>query len=144
MGMLLVFSGDMGKDRFKRARTGVTLKQRAVEDFQRGLTRVLQRVGVLAQPRPTTARSELGLRSNQAAVTMRAADKQEEEEQRACIMFEGREVCGPARFEDGITCVSTASAGCALELRALNFCAKSPTTATWSGGVCLPSKAGFN
>ena len=45
------------------------------------------------------------LRSNQAAVTMRAADKQEEEEQRACIMFEGREVCGPARFEDGITCV---------------------------------------
>ena len=36
---------------------------------------------------------------------MRAADKQGEEEQRACIMFEGREVCGPARFEDGITCV---------------------------------------
>merc|ERR1711957_589268 len=63
--MLLVFSGDMGKDRFKRARTGVTLKQRAVDDFQRGLTRALQRVGVLAQPRPTTARSELGLRSRE-------------------------------------------------------------------------------
>ena len=62
--MLLVFSGDMGKDRFKRARTGVTLKQRAVKDFQRGLTRVLQRVGVLAQPRPTTARSELGCDSH--------------------------------------------------------------------------------
>ena len=31
--MILVFSGDMDKDRFKRARTGVTLKQRAVDEF---------------------------------------------------------------------------------------------------------------
>jgi len=36
---------------------------------------------------------------------MRAADKQGEDEQRACIMFEGREVCGPVRFEDDITCI---------------------------------------
>ena len=58
--MILFLSGDMDKDRFKRSHTGLTLKQRAVEDFQRGLTRALQRVGVLAEPRPTTARSELG------------------------------------------------------------------------------------
>lgn len=58
--MILFLSGDMDKDRFKRSHTGLTLKQRAVDDFQRGLTRALQRVGVLAEPRPTTARSELG------------------------------------------------------------------------------------
>ena len=130
--MILFLSGDMDKDRFKRSHTGLTLKQRAVEDFQRGLTRALQRVGVLAEPRPTTARSELGcdphppprrardlhprpsltsallgrrLRSNQAVITMRAADKGEEERAWACIMFEGMEVCGPSRFEDGSTCV---------------------------------------
>ena len=55
--MILFLSGDMDKDRFKRSHTGLTLKQRAVDDFQRGLTRALQRVGVLAEPRPTTARS---------------------------------------------------------------------------------------
>jgi len=37
---------------------------------------------------------------------MRAADKGEEEQRGwACIMFEGMEVCGPSRFEDGSTCV---------------------------------------
>jgi len=46
------------------------------------------------------------LRSNQAVITMRAADKGEEEQRGwACIMFEGMEVCGPSRVEDGSTCV---------------------------------------
>ena len=46
------------------------------------------------------------LRSNQAAVTMLAVDEQEEVETSACIMFEGRRVCGSARLqEDGMTCV---------------------------------------
>jgi len=33
------------------------------------------------------------------------ADDEQDEEQRACINFEGSEVCGPVRFEDGLTCV---------------------------------------
>jgi len=55
----MYLSGDMDKDRFKRARTGVTLKERAVDDFVNGLQRGLQRVGVLAEP-ATMARSQLG------------------------------------------------------------------------------------
>ena len=57
--MILFLSGDMDKDNFKRARTGVTLKQRAVGDFVNGLERGLQRIGVLAKP-VITARLELG------------------------------------------------------------------------------------
>ena len=57
--MIMYLSGDMDKDRFKRARTGVTLKERAVDDFVNGLQRGLQRVGVLAEP-ATMARSQLG------------------------------------------------------------------------------------
>ena len=60
------------------------------------------------QPRPSLTTSALlgrRLRSNQAVITMRAADKGEEERAWACIMFEGMEVCGPSRFEDGSTCV---------------------------------------
>ena len=60
------------------------------------------------QPRPSLTSALLGrrLRSNQAVITMRAADKGEEEQRGwACIMFEGMEVCGPSRFEDGSTCV---------------------------------------
>ena len=59
--MIAFTFGDMDTDKFRRERNGgVTLEQRAVGDFQRGLTRALQRVGVLAKPPPTTARSELG------------------------------------------------------------------------------------
>ena len=37
---------------------------------------------------------------------MLAVDEQEEVETSACIMFEGRRVCGSARLqEDGMTCV---------------------------------------
>ena len=50
LGLGNVLLGDT--DTFKRARAGVTLKQRAIGDFQRGLSRVRQRVGVLAQPLP--------------------------------------------------------------------------------------------
>ena len=59
--MIAFTFGDMDTDKFRRERNGgLTLEQRAVGDFQRGLTRALQRVGVLAKPPPTTARSELG------------------------------------------------------------------------------------
>ena len=64
--IVILFSfGDMDTDRFRRERNGgVTLQERAVNDFKRGLTRenldrVLQRLGVKTQPPPTTARSEL-------------------------------------------------------------------------------------
>ena len=39
-------SGDMDKDTFQRAKNGVTLKQRAVDDFLAWLVRI----GVLAAP----------------------------------------------------------------------------------------------
>lgn len=84
----------------------------------RGPPRRVQSLGATLTPAPALARDlqprpflspphVLGrrLRGNQAAITMRAADKQGEDEQRACIMFEGREVCGPVRFEDDITCI---------------------------------------
>ena len=64
--VILFTFGDMDTDRFRRENNGgVTLQDRALNDFKRGLTRenfdrVLQRLGVKTQPPPTTARSELG------------------------------------------------------------------------------------
>merc|ERR1711957_349101 len=69
--VILFTFGDMDTDRFRRENNGgVTLQDRALNDFKRGLTRenfdrVLQRLGVKTQPPPTTARSELGLRDEQ-------------------------------------------------------------------------------
>ena len=49
----------------------------------------------------TSARLYRRPRSNLPAVTMLADDEQDEE-QRACINFEGSEVCGPVRYENGL------------------------------------------
>ena len=81
--------------------------RRRVRSSGATLTPPLRRARDL-QPRPSLTSALLGrrLRSNQAVITMRAADKGEEEQRGwACIMFEGMEVCGPSRFEDGSTCV---------------------------------------
>merc|ERR1712093_760276 len=123
----------MDKDRFKRSHTGLTLKQRAVDDFQRGLTRALQRVGVLAEPRPTTARSELGLKPIRPS--SRCALPTREKKSSAAGPASCSRVWRSAARRASRTAVrvsSTASVGCALELRALTFSALKIDTPSWS------------
>lgn len=111
--LILYLSGDMDRDTYRRARSGGTLKRRAISDFVRGL----QRIGLLPEQRPPVA-SALGQRSNLPAITMMAVDEHDDDteldqptwaqsllEQRACIQVEGREVCGPVRYEESQTCV---------------------------------------
>ena len=52
---VLYLSGDMDRDTYRRARSGGTLKRRAISDFVRGL----QRIGLLPEQRPPVA-SALG------------------------------------------------------------------------------------